>query len=240
MSTSLDDKSTVEEIRERFDKDVERFSNLETGQEAVMDATLMMSLITEAAAGNNPQARTLLDIGCGAGNNTLKILDHIQPLQCDLVDLSAPMLKRAQSRIEAVNSGRVRTFQGDFRMVALPAEHYDIIIAAAVLHHLRDDEDWEQAFQKIYDLTAPGGSIWITDFVHHENEAIQKMMWSRFGEHLESLGGPEYRQKVFEYIDQEDSPRSLEYQLRLLQEVGFEDIQILHKNACFVAFGAIK
>ena len=31
-------KSTVEEIRQRFDKDVERFSNLETGQSATIDA----------------------------------------------------------------------------------------------------------------------------------------------------------------------------------------------------------
>jgi len=35
-------KSTIEEIRERFDKDVERFSNLETGQQATMDAPLVL------------------------------------------------------------------------------------------------------------------------------------------------------------------------------------------------------
>ena len=33
-------KSTVEEIRQRFDGDVERFSNLETGQSATVDAPL--------------------------------------------------------------------------------------------------------------------------------------------------------------------------------------------------------
>src|SRR5687768_11443821 len=31
-------KSTVDEIRRRFDADVERFSNLETGQSATLDA----------------------------------------------------------------------------------------------------------------------------------------------------------------------------------------------------------
>lgn len=31
-------KSTVEEIRQRFDADVERFSNLETGQSATVGA----------------------------------------------------------------------------------------------------------------------------------------------------------------------------------------------------------
>jgi tRNA (cmo5U34)-methyltransferase len=37
-------KSTVEQIRERFDGDVERFSNLETGQSATIDAPDVTSL----------------------------------------------------------------------------------------------------------------------------------------------------------------------------------------------------
>ncbi len=43
-------KSSVEQIRERFDKDVERFSNLETGQSATVDAPLVLKLITEVAS----------------------------------------------------------------------------------------------------------------------------------------------------------------------------------------------
>ena len=47
-------KSSVDEIRRRFDTDVERFSNLETGQSATMDAPLVLELITSAAAATNP------------------------------------------------------------------------------------------------------------------------------------------------------------------------------------------
>src|SRR5882757_8017979 len=70
-------KSTVEEIRRRFDGDVERFSNLDTGQTATMDAPLTMELITLAAVACNPNPRAVLDLGCGAGNNTLKLLDRL-------------------------------------------------------------------------------------------------------------------------------------------------------------------
>ena len=48
-------KSTVEEIRARFDKDVERFSNLDTGQSATIDAPLALELIAEAAAATTPR-----------------------------------------------------------------------------------------------------------------------------------------------------------------------------------------
>jgi tRNA (cmo5U34)-methyltransferase len=240
MNTPLEKKSSVSRIKERFDNDVERFSNLETGQLTTIDAPLAMELITQAAAACSPHAKQILDIGCGAGNNTLKILQILNPLDCDLVDLSRPMLDRAEQRISAVNTGAVRTFTGDIRDIDLPASHYDIVLAAAVLHHLRDDNDWNSLFSKIYRLTAPGGSVWITDFVWHENRVVAQMMWERYGLYLESVGGLELREKVFDYIDKEDSPRPVSYQLDLLRKVGFSEVDVLHKNSCFAAFGAVK
>ena len=44
--TPLKNKSTTEQIRARFDNDVERFSVLETGQSATIDAPFAMELIT--------------------------------------------------------------------------------------------------------------------------------------------------------------------------------------------------
>ena len=240
MKVPLKKKSTLKEIRNRFDNDVERFSNLETGQKATIDAPLAMELITQAAVVSSPHAKRILDVGCGAGNNTLKLLLSLNPLDCDLVDISKPMLKRAQLRISAVNKGKIRIFHDDIRTVPLKAGHYDIILAAAVLHHLRDDKDWEETFTKLYNLTAPGGSIWITDLISQENENVQKMMWKRYGAYLESIGGKKYRDEVFSYIDQEDSPRSVTYQIDLLRKVGFKEVELLHKNSCFAAFGAIK
>lgn len=240
MNTPLHQKSTNEEIKNRFDKDVARFSNLETGQQATIDAPLAMELITQAAAAVSPRAKRLLDIGCGAGNNSLKLLELINPLDCDLVDLSMPMLEKARERIGQVNDGKVRIFQEDIRTVDLPANHYDVILAAAVLHHLRDEADWEAVFRKIYEMTAPGGSVWITDLVWHEDTAVQEMMWARYGRYLESVGGQAYLENVFTYIDKEDSPRPVTYQLDLLRKVGFKKVDILHKNSSFAAFGAVK
>jgi tRNA (cmo5U34)-methyltransferase len=240
MSTPIEKKSSLKEIEERFDSDVERFSNLETGQTAIVDAPLAMELITQAAVRSTKNIRRVLDIGCGAGNSTLKLLQQTSPFDSDLIDLSLPMLKRARERISAVNSGKIRTFKGDFRKVDLPEEKYDVIIAAAVLHHLRDDQDWEKAFSKLFGLTAPGGSIWITDLISHESEPVHSLMWERYGEYLCSIGGTEYRTKVFGYIDKEDSPKPVTYQLNLLCKVGFKHTDILHKNSSFSAFGAIK
>jgi len=240
MHTPIENKSSLKEIERRFDNDVERFCNLDTGQSSTIDAQLVMDLITQAALNSTKNIQRVLDIGCGAGNNTLKLLTKISSLDCDLVDLSLPMLEKARERISAVNTGKIRTIQGDFREIYIPDQGYDVVIAAAVLHHLREDRDWEKAFRKLYSSTAHGGSIWITDLVSHESDAVHAIMWQRYGEYLASLGGDDYRNEVFKYIDKEDSPRSLTYQLELLRKVGFACIDILHKNACFAAFGAIK
>ena len=92
-------KSSIEEIRERFDNDVDRFSNLDTGQLTTIDAKISLELITEAAKRIAPNAGQLLDIGCGAGNYSLKMLSKLPNLECTLVDLSTPMLDRAFERV---------------------------------------------------------------------------------------------------------------------------------------------
>ena len=143
MTTPLERKSTVADIRARFDADVERFSNLQTGQSATIDAPLAMELISRAATVVSSPVQRVLDIGCGAGNNTLRLRQVTErDFDVDLVDLSQPMLDRASQRVAQINGGRIQTLVGDFRMVDLPEGSYDVILAAAVLHHLRDDADW--------------------------------------------------------------------------------------------------
>ncbi len=234
------EKSTVAEIRERFDHDVERFSDLETGQVSTIDAWISLELITEAARRIVPQAEHLLDVGCGAGNYTLKMLSKIPDMNCTLVDLSRPMLDKAFERVSANTAKEVHVVQADIREAGLAENHFDIILAGAVLHHLRDDNDWETTFRKLFSLLKPGGCLMISDLLTQDTPAVTDYVWQLYGEYLENLGGKEYRAKVLDYIAKEDSPRSMNYQLDLMKKAGFRSVEILHKNLCFGAFGGIK
>ena len=233
-------KSTVEQIRARFDNDVERFADLETAQSSTVDAPLALELITRAAAATNPTATHVLDIGCGAGNYTLRLLQGLPNLDVTLVDLSAPMLERAVQRIRPAATGRITAVQADIRELVLGEARFDIILAAAVFHHLRSDAEWEAVFTKCYGGLKPGGSFWISDLIDHETAPVRALMWRRYGDYLAQLKDAAYRDHVFAYIEQEDSPRSLLYQVDLLHRTGFRSVDILHKNSCFAAFGAIK
>ena len=238
--SATSDKSTVEQIRERFDRDVDRFSDLETGQSATVDAPLVMEVITSAAARTSPAARRALDVGCGAGNYSLMLIRQLPDLRVDLVDLSRPMLDRAVQRLQAATTNPVRAIQGDIREIPLEAEAYDIIVAAASLHHLRSDEEWESVFTKLHRALRSGGSFWISDLVEHTTPSVEALMRERYGAYLTALRDKAYRDEVFDYIQREDTPRTLMYQIDLLRAVGFSSVDLLHKNTVFAAFGALK
>jgi tRNA (cmo5U34)-methyltransferase len=239
-ATPFSHKSTVEEIRVRFDEDVERFSNLQTGQQATINAALSLALIAESAARVTPQALSLLDVGCGAGNYSLKVLERFPHLDVTLIDLSRPMLDRAVERVSQATSGKVTALQGDIRELKIGESCFDVICAAAVLHHLRETEEWQSVFTTFHKSLRLGGSLWIFDLIEHTDPRVQELMWSRYGDYLTQLKNEAYRDEVFGYIIQEDTPRSLMFQLDLLRSVGFCDVEILNKNSCFASFGAIK
>src|SRR4051794_16381915 len=117
-------KSSVDQIRARFENDVERFSNLDTGQAATIDAPLVLELIAASAVATTPHARDVLDVGCGAGNYTLKLLQRLPDLNVTLVDLSPRMIERAMSRVGSATRGKVTPLAGDIRELSLPPESF--------------------------------------------------------------------------------------------------------------------
>ncbi len=76
----------------------------------------------------------------------LKLLESLPNLDATLIDLSQPMLDRARERVGGVTEGTLTTIQADIREIKLPDGEFDIVLAAAVLHHLRTDEEWRGVF----------------------------------------------------------------------------------------------
>lgn len=233
-------KSTVDEIRQRFDSESTLYTNLETGQVSAVDSTLAMALVAEAAAVTTPHAKKLLEVGCGGGNYTLKLLERLPGLSVTLLDLSQTMLDLAVPRVRSGSAGPVTAIQSDIRDVDLGRSQFDIIIASAVLHHLRTDDEWRTVFKKLHDSLNPDGSFWIFDIVESPIPEVQAIHWRRYGDYLTATGGEAFRQELYARIIEEDTPRSVPYQLDLLRAVGFSEVELLHKNTCYAAFGALK
>ena len=75
------------------------------------------------------------------------------------------MLERAKERIRVLTHGKIEIIQDDIREIDIGTEKFDIVIASAVLHHLREHEEWKSVFEKIYNSLTVGGSFWISDLI---------------------------------------------------------------------------
>ena len=233
-------KSTPEAIRKNFDQQVERFSNMETGQTTAVDSPLCMALIARSAFLLNPDSGQIMDLGCGGGNYAVKITSFLPESNCTLVDLSANMLDKAKERVEENTSGTVLTIQGDYRDIPFQENFYDIITAGTTLHHLRDDQEWKSVFNKIYKALKSGGTFWINDIVLSETDEISNMMIDGWIGEMKKYHNEVEIEMYLNRYETEDTPRTLSYQLDLMKRVGFRETLVLHKHFNFAAFGAIK
>src|SRR5215204_5159141 len=97
----------------------------------------------------------VLDIGCGTGRVTQKLIERLQPARVVAVDLSPAMIVSAKSFLSA-QAGRVNYVQAD--AAALPFENAaDVIFSTATFHWIRDHD---RLFRSLYTaLKNPGRLI---------------------------------------------------------------------------------
>jgi hypothetical protein len=73
--------STVPQIHQRVDQDVERFASPETAPTAVIDTLLRLNFLTQAAAALTPRALALRAISWDAGNPPRSLGDPLDFLR---------------------------------------------------------------------------------------------------------------------------------------------------------------
>jgi len=233
-------KSSPEAIRQNFDQQVERFSNIETGQTTAIDSPLCMELVARSAAMLNPDANRVMDLGCGGGNYAVKVTSLLPNVDCTLIDLSANMLVKAEERVCENITGKVLAIQGDYRNIPLEENAYDVITAGTTLHHLREDDEWESVFTKVYRALKQGGTFWINDIVLGETDEIDRMMLGGWLSMLRKQVSQDEIDTYMQRYESEDTPRTLSYQLDLMKRIGFTKTIVLHKHFNFATFGARK
>lgn len=77
--------------------------------------------------------------------------------------------------------------------------------------------------------------------IEQAHSGLQNILFKqRYGKYLSGLKDDSYRDHVFAYIEKEDSPRSLNFQMKCLEEAGFSTVDLLHKNLCFASYCGFK
>ena len=243
--------SSPEEIREFFSNNIHLFANPDQMMPGIIDCRLCLDMFASVATSKNTSMQHILDFGCGGGNATSLLLREQKQarnlrqnekldMNVTLIDLSPEMLKHAVLQAKKLTRGHINSICIDIRDAELQYEEYDAILASLVLHHLRSEEQWLSVYRKLYQALKPGASLWVYDLVDISDPQVQQYMKSKYDEHLLEIADEAYRDFVFEHMRQEDTPRSLQWQLEKLKKVGFRVASVLHQNLLYAAFYATK
>lgn len=99
------------------------------------------------------RGKTVLDLGCGTGENLLPLLKR--GAHVIAMDISPDLVELARRRIEisCIDRGTAMVQVGSAYDTGLPDQSVDVVFSMALLHHL----DLEKARREIYRILRPGG-----------------------------------------------------------------------------------
>ncbi len=102
----------------------------------------------------------VLELGCGTGNLTQKLLDQFPKSTAEGYDVSGEMLARARAKLTD-KGRRIQLHQGDISQLTLTGP-FDAVISAIAVHHV-PQPDKPSLFQRLYDVLRPGGVLVLGD-----------------------------------------------------------------------------
>ncbi|MFN2431402.1 MAG: trans-aconitate 2-methyltransferase [Gemmatimonadota bacterium] len=177
-----------------------------------------------------------IDLGCGTGELSRRLLDAMPTAHVHAVDLSPAMVERARAKL-APWAGRVTYDVADVRDAELPARVSGVVSALAV-HHLEADEK-RALFRRLARALQPGGLLVLGDAVTGGTAAYTRYYVERWAEHMRASGLTEDEiARVLDDHRRNDRFSSLEEHVEWLRAAGFTDVECLWKHFLLVVLAA--
>ena len=148
----------------------------------------------------------ILDVGIGTG---LSLTDYSRDNRLCGVDLSEPMLRKAQERVEAFNLSNVDVLAVmDAEKLGFPDAFFDCVVAQYVITVVPDPEATLDEFARV---TKPGGEIILVNHIGAE-EGLRKAFERWFAPMARRLGWrPEFPwARLSEWSERADGIRVIE------------------------------
>ncbi|MGI0053817.1 MAG: class I SAM-dependent methyltransferase [Thermoplasmata archaeon] len=171
------------------------------------------------------RAISLLELGCGTGTLTARLLSGFPHAQLTAVDLSEEMIRQARRKTRAW-SDRVEFQRAPFTELAL-AGPFDAVVSALAIHHLTDPQK-RRLFGRVARWLPTGGYFGIADD-HLPEDPLFDL---RFRQVLPEIGGPESPgpggepSGAWRAHDPFDHPATLARELEMLRQAGFGHIGV--------------
>ena len=174
------------------------------------------------------QSGTWIELGCGTGELSRRLLEAVPDLVLHAVDLSPAMVERAREKL-ARWADQVTLAVGNFLTAPLPAGAEGAVSALAV-HHLEPDEK-RMLFARLAGTLEPGGLFVLADAVAGDDPRAEASYEAVWVEHMSDAGlSEEEIEAVLEDHRRNDRFSRLDEQMAWLREAGFTRVECLWKH----------
>ncbi len=205
-----------------------------------------------------PSPGLIVDLGCGTGSLTIKLLENFDSAKVYAIDLDPAILFLTRQRLKNFKN-KVQVMQAD--ITKMDWDKYigaDAVVSATALHWLKA-EDLETVYLQIHKILHSGGIFLNADHSGSYSNLIQRYwesnreqmlqqtqsaddwdgFWQKF---LSELGGDVRieRQKAIGQWEGCEEGIPLQWHFQKLAKCGFENIDCFWRCDCDTIYGAIK
>lgn len=177
-------------------------------------------------------ARSVLELGCGTGNLSLRLAESLPLGALTLVDGSQEMIALVRSRIErsgSLSTDRVTYVESRFEELEFPARSLDLVVSSISLHHVQDKA---KLYARIRSFMSAGGRFCFADQIRGEPESNHRVNWERWLEFCREPGNctPEEIDSLLQHAAAHDHYTTLTEHTALLAKAGFTEIDCVWRN----------
>lgn len=194
-----------------------------------------------------PQSQRILELGCGTGELSLKILQHCPNVHIVAIDYSPRMLEFATKKLAAAGYAQqwtgVEADFGDWANNQLFIEGgFDGCVSSLAIHHLPNEMKLA-LFSRICKNLTPGGVFWNADPVLPESPSLANAYQIVREEWATEQGTTlaKVRAKIGKSIphghSKPDQLAALSTHLRMLKMAGFDPVAVPWKYYGLAVFG---
>jgi len=198
---------------------------------------------------DNPENLKLMDLGCGNGIVTEKIVERYPDNNFCLMDGSPTMIEKAKENFKGGNFIFIHKSFEEYLSDTPENYAYDFIYSSFAIHHL-DFLSKVKMFSRIFRELRYNGLFLIMDGVspvsEKSNEWQVQMRKDWIREKVNTGGIEDKQEKLKELLNmvdrrkEVDIPSGLNEQMAELTKIGFRDVDCFFKYGFFALFGGSK
>ena len=170
---------------------------------------------------------SILDLGCGTGITTSKILEFYSDAEVVAIDLFDEMLLHAKNRLRKYDS-QITYIKGDYRITEW-APNIDVCVSALALHHILPNEK-QLLFKKIFKSLKPGGRFIMIDWSRFQSKFVQEKAYEVAICHAsKAINDQNIVTQWAEHWKNRNIPDTMEDMSIWLNESGFQNVECVFR-----------